>query len=221
MKYNIIFPKKESYEERTNIYDYSNDASSRSLIEPITKKEIDLIHMFCVIDACYGNEWKFDDGTNTDILSWAGDLQSAAHEAAKGGESISHLQNNKFASEADLLADIDGRNIAFNYLKYNTLSKSLIGYFIIDNCSRFEIFKQNFSIYHKPLGVELDSDFIFKDTVYYLMGVNWNGEGIPLNIKRHYLLVKYFEECIVPQEICRFTLANEFIDYVNREGKYE
>ena len=22
--------------------------------------------MFCVIDACYGNEWKFDDGTNTD-----------------------------------------------------------------------------------------------------------------------------------------------------------
>jgi len=90
--------------------------SDVSPAKDITKSSIDLIHLFCVIDV-------FDKGfSNTElqnVMSWEGDLHQGA-QFLKEGKNKSFIklldENNSTCSYSDIIADIDGINIALAYL---------------------------------------------------------------------------------------------------------
>ncbi len=134
----------------------STDTEFSYFKDPITKKhDIDLIHMFASMDACY--DWTLWDASKRcfipciypemvhDLASWGGDLQQAASaiqqriDNEKDEFDLEALNNFNFksimlgdygCSESDIYADIDAINITDKWLTgAGRTSDSLASYY--------------------------------------------------------------------------------------------
>lgn len=135
----------------------------RNIHDPDTKDEIDVHHLFSGIDIWYtdfSNE-EIEERFYDHLFSWGGDLETFMSDAVNyldGGEGMSAIEVvSEFTEEAllskeysfpidDLLADIDGANIALLLRKENILlSEALSRYYSGGHSSRrYDYFVRQF-----------------------------------------------------------------------------
>lgn len=213
------------------------------------KNMIDLTHMFATIDGSYSNTGgilEFSYGFQKDLSGWAGDLQTYARNDIFGFQE-ENLENydyntnidddvidfNEFNnilqgtfSNEDMLADIDGLNIAVNYLDDGySVSYAIAKYYEDINSdnlygnNRYWRFVQSIASDTEINDDDIEYKFmyeVYKSMAYTLL---FSGDLIENRISitdpTYYLLRnKEIIAWIIPYPYQRQYCANLFIDYI-------
>lgn len=166
-------------------FELNFDDGFKEFYDPLNSgKKIDIIHMFCSVDGCY-NPGSITRGYSyQDVISWAGDLQTAAIDVHKGNipikEFVDVLKEEELSCPwADLLADIDGFNISENYLKYdeNSLSESISAYYNKINDKNIFEGEARYKLFLKTIGktggcMDYNGMKEFKTRIGYTFGID-------------------------------------------------
>ncbi len=150
----------------------------RELIDPATKKTIDMIHMFCSLDGLETLPKTSIDAQLQDLISWTGDLHQATAELKIVDLNTFNFENHILDISdsgfhySDFYADIDAYNIGRSYLTANnanggriSLWSSISAYYTTikkDSKFRYKAFIKNVSYYadnllESPLNIALNA----------------------------------------------------------------
>lgn len=196
--------------------------------------QFDLIHLFCTIDGC--NYYDRTIGSLRrecgDMISWAGDLQTASTiidiSTINNFRTILNSIDYKF-DWADFLADIDGYNIGYNLLKSkynNLLSVALSGYYgRSQNGALLMTGKARYKLFINSIGVvnynQKDSGMSeFKTRIGYAMNIDpYDFQMIEYESAKPYKIL--YEHYGKPALETRVTLAKMFFDFVCIQAEYD
>ncbi|MDE7263676.1 MAG: hypothetical protein K2N64_03325 [Anaeroplasmataceae bacterium] len=195
-----------------------------NLIDPISGKNIDLIHFMCVIDGC-------DDDIDVlggHMISWAGDLQTELTDIACNKindiNDFKHdvLDREKFFNWADFLADIDGYNISLGYLNKhdNSLSNSLAAYYTIsDNTFRYKSFIRLVGRTNSENGILGFNDYVTKSM---LVDNAYKNEKCTNSLYTIFLSrnPNTNENINIPNLYLRKKMAFSFVDFICQSAGY-
>lgn len=216
----------------------------------ISYNKVDLIHFFTVIDGSYDfteNYVSFRNNFQKDLSGWAGDLQqyvtydifdncipienlvlynpnASIEDTIIDFNNLNNINLGHFSNN-DMIADIDGINIAKIYLDNNfTLKNAIYSYYSSTNPdnvygnNRYFRFINSVALESETSG---DTIFKFKYEVYFAMALELNtyGSVSAINVNgidpTYYILRKgeslYF---VTPYREYREYCANLFIDYI-------
>ncbi len=244
LRFNEFFSQFINYDEyNKNLYGELDIKYRRSdtnpalrLIDPQGKnKKIDLIHMFASIDGIYcktGAVLSLGNNMNRDIVSWNGDLQSAAKRLKYDMKDLNLNTSNFYdimdadigCSEDDILADIDAMNITKGYFDIddNSLADSLSAYYSIIKTypfRRFTMFMYTGTIeveyYPKPA----DSFLALKEEIYFQFNLKEKEDGSIINKQNyasiyagHYIMTENGSS--MPSKEIREFITKNFIKYL-------
>ena len=220
--------------------EYSNN--SLFLIDPFDEsRQFDLIHFFAVMDGVY-NDTEGDSAiingdisngkTNRDVCSWLGDIMTGCRDIKLQSRSILEIQTfEQFinlapsCSLSDVLSDIDGINVAVQYLNNNYSVKSGLFNFYklnINSWQRRITFKD--SVADSFVDPDFDMFHLFESKIYFAFGLNL---GADLQVYELYDVWYYIKEFLLlnwnSENITSFSLsvserthlANLFIEFIN------
>lgn len=207
-----------NYISSEKIKNVCDNNSYISLVDPLTGKDIDLIHFICVIDGC-------DDDIDVlggQMISWAGDLQTALTDLSCNNIKDVYdfksnvLERDTFFGWSDFLADIDGYNIALGYLNKqdNSLSNSLAAYYTITDTSyRFKAFVRLVGRSNSENGIVGFNDYVTK---CMLVDNTYKNEKCSNSLYTIFLTrdPKTKEKINLPDLYLRKKMAFCFVEYV-------
>ena len=204
------------------------------LFDPLgSGQKIDLLHLFCTIDGCnyYDrsiNELKRECG---DMISWAGDLQTASTKINISNiKNFRSILNGDYSFDwSDFLADIDGYNIGYNLLKpkyNNLLSVALSGYYgksesgtlLMTGKARYKLFINSIGVVNTN---SIDNGMSeFKTRIGYAMNIDtYDFEMEEFKPPLPYRAI--YKVYGMPSLETRVQLANLFFDFVCIQAEYD
>lgn len=217
-------------------------ANSLFLIDPLNGNgQIDLIHLFAVMDGAYNDtggdnfiiNGPISNGkTNRDVCSWLGDIMTGCYDIKTQNNSILAIQTfEQFINQApscsmmDILSDIDGISIAVQYLNNNySIKSSLYNFYKLNvtTWKRRTTFKD--SVADDYVDPDFDMFYLFESKIYFAFGLNL---GADLQVYELYDLWYYIKETLLLNWSYgtlsnlslsvseRIHLANLFIEFID------